>query len=420
MPYEDTVIGILSKQLRNPWPAMIAGLSCTLLALIVLLASGYSPVPLVFGGLIAAGAAIAIRPQSPLVLGAAVVCGYLAYHGLPEHWDTIRLLILVLSVFATVACGLASFDASWRLLDVGHPGVPRTVRRVLVSLLIFFHFGGIATAVLNVNPSPWFTGWIWSNFYRYYLEFFYLNNAYHFYAPEPGPGTLVWFYVKYEDGTMQKVEFPKKENHALTLCYQRRLSLAESVNQLVPSGQLPHTVLAARLRAGQQDEIPLADLGLYPDPMEYRPAIPFSQRMLEAYAKRVATTTPHPTDPSIRVTGVKIYRVVHRLPNARETALGISPEEKWFYLPYYQGEYDVDGKLKNPDDPYLWWLIPIVNVKEPRLSRGVFAHGDRRALNQAPDVRDFFEVHLKLPTVTLDLPDVPAIPGGNEPGLKKP
>jgi hypothetical protein len=38
------------------------------------------------------------------------------------------------------------------------------------------------------------------------------------------------------------------------------------------------------------------------------------------------------------------------------------------YMPYYQGEYDVAGHLKDPTSPLLYWLVPIVEAAEPPTS----------------------------------------------------
>jgi hypothetical protein len=69
------------------------------------------------------------------------------------------------------------------------------------------------------------------------------------------------------------------------------------------------------------------------------------------------------------VIGVKIYRVVHNLPTAKEIAEGLNPAEKHFYYPYFQGEFTPDGELKNPQDPYLYWLIPIIKTHDPAAVR---------------------------------------------------
>ncbi len=98
--------------------------------------------------------------------------------------------------------------------------------------------------------------------------------------------------------------------------------------------------------------------------------------------------------------GVKAYRVIHRLMTPTETALGLQPDKKWMYLPYFEGDFYPDGKLKNPKDPYLYWLIPIVNKKNPFLSSGEGVDVDSQAaLHQDEDILDCLAIHAKLPTI---------------------
>src|SRR5205823_3676522 len=96
--------------------------------------------------------------------------------------------------------------------------------------------------------------------------------------------------------------------------------------------------------------------------------------------------------------GVKIYRVVHNLPAPQELAAGMDPAEKHFYYPYFQGEFTVEGDLKHPDDPYLYWLIPIVKTHDP----DAFLRG-KLNLNELVDGRDLqivdlLEKHAQLPS----------------------
>jgi hypothetical protein len=34
------------------------------------------------------------------------------------------------------------------------------------------------------------------------------------------------------------------------------------------------------------------------------------------------------------------------------------------YMPFYMGKYDLDGRLLDPKDPFLYWVLPIVKVPE--------------------------------------------------------
>src|SRR5205807_1558296 len=120
---------------------------------------------------------ITAQEESALLLFLAALCCFIAGWALyvpddPLSWDTMRMALRVFTVVALVASALVL--ASVR------------VRRWTISVLILLHFGGIASASLSPAPSPWLVGQLWTRVFRPYLEFMYLNNAYHFYAPDPG------------------------------------------------------------------------------------------------------------------------------------------------------------------------------------------------------------------------------------------
>ena len=71
----------------------------------------------------------------------------------------------------------------------------------------------------------------------------YLNNAYHFYAPEPGPASYLWFRMYYEDpegklwAHWSKIPDMNEEgwhNYTLALDYQRMLAVTENVTYPEP------------------------------------------------------------------------------------------------------------------------------------------------------------------------------------------
>lgn len=348
----------------NPWPCLLIGLAAVGLAVAALHVFWdqlvLARVILLAIGLLATGVGVMIRPTSPIVLVSAALIAFLgaealfpdrlAWEGKWHGWDTLRLM---LRVIATVGFAAAILMA-----------MPQIARRCVISLVILVHFGGILSAVTNVPPSPWISSWLWTYFYRPYLEFMYLNNAYHFYSPDPGPACLIWTYVKYEDGTGRWIKLPNRGDFPTALNYQRRLSLTESVNQLIPSQSIPPyqaEVYKAR-RAAVAHVIPLhpsiLDLSL-----QYRRPHKFTERMLETYARHISHEAKHLTDPNIGVVSVKIYRVVHTIPTPSMLAAGRSPIEEDTYVPYFMGEYDTQGNLLDDEDPFLYWAIPI--VKDP-------------------------------------------------------
>ena len=95
------------------------------------------------------------------------------------------MVLLVLGIVALAGAGLVL--------------LPTVARKVVVSLLILLHFSSIMVSITSVPPPngglPWLPVQAWAHIYRPYGSFMYLNNAYHFYSPEPGPPTLAWFYV---------------------------------------------------------------------------------------------------------------------------------------------------------------------------------------------------------------------------------
>src|SRR5262249_8288704 len=76
-----------------------------------------------------------------------------AFHRIP--WDSAALLFRVGTVVAAVGAVVVL--------------LPSVGRRIVISLVILFHFGGILTAVTSVSPAPWVVTQIWTRVYRPYL-----------------------------------------------------------------------------------------------------------------------------------------------------------------------------------------------------------------------------------------------------------
>jgi hypothetical protein len=379
---------------RNCWLILFASMAANAAACVWFKAFHSPALPLLFPGLLATGAAVAIRPRSATVLGLAAVSALLGSWGF-QAWDSAQLLVGVLA-------GVAAFAALVVLLPSG-------IQRAIVSVMIVLHFVGILSAVSSVPPTPPLMHWAWTYVYRPYLQFMYLNNAYHFYSPEPGPGIMVWFYVRYEDGSADWYKIPDRSQNPLALEYQRRLSLAESTNQLLlQMGPIPEDVRKKRWQAFETDHIPLHP-GL-DITTQYRVPNSFSKEMVKTYARYVAHLKARETGQV--VIGVKVYRVVHNLPTPKEIGAGIDPTEKHFYYPYFQGEFTPDGQLKNAQDPYLYWLIPIVKTHDP----ATFRRGELPDFHpeDKPDLRivDLLEEHARLPTQGSPERQPDFVPGG--------
>jgi hypothetical protein len=346
-------------------------------------ASGIVQVLLACIALVVAGFAVARSPKSPATVGSAAFLSALAAAAIPGSLDTIRLAVLLLSAVASAAALL--------LL------LPPLVRRLIISLLVVFHFAGIFCAVLSAAPPgnspPWLTTQIWTRVFRPYLQFVYLNNAYHFYSPEPGPATLIWFRIELQDGSSRWDKIPSRDRawDPLLVEYYRRLSLTENASQLSTDQSIPPEVAQRRAIAGLTDSIPGPEQisQAIPGIVQYRPLAPASRRFLESYVRHLARSSAAAGDGSA-VRRVKVYRIVHSVPHPALLAQGASPGDHSFYLPFYQGAFDADGNLLDPTNAYLYWLIPILKTNPPALAASESLAGSRRG----PELlRDYLTVH---------------------------
>jgi hypothetical protein len=332
---------------------------------------------LVLFAAVAAGGAVARRPGLwkawAIFAGVALLAAVIA---VPPHWDSGRLLARCVAGVAVLGTALAAL-----------PTVPRLAA---LSALTLFHFGGILTATTWPDPAPWLTVQVANRVYMPYLTTIYMRNAYHFYSPEPGPASLLMILVRYEldeadPATGKKkvvrewVTLPDRAAHMkdpLGLSYYRRLSLTEGVSRAIAELYTPDSfskldawrnrtqaALVGFQRATDDGKTELVRIPIAPDAVEptrgqYRVPYPeVSRYLLPSYAQHVAAEL---SAPGRVVTGVKMYRLEHRIVQPPAFVAGMDPFDPVTYRPFYLGEYAPDGALVNPKDPLLYWLVPIV------------------------------------------------------------
>jgi hypothetical protein len=379
---------------RNPIPCLLTGLALMFAAMVLgFFTSGMLVVvPLALGAL-AAGIAVAIAPRAWWVLagasGAALLGVYIASMC---HWDfSIKVLFWWAAVIAALAALLMGvFNTFWR--------------RVVISFIIVFHFGGMMTAITSAPPQSWLSAYLWLKVYRPYLQFLYLNNAYHFYSPEPGPAHLLFYFIEYEpnedsrnyrwvrvpfirDGQMEEYDEMGQPRRFPYVEFTRRLSLAETAGQTSspPAGSAAfQELLIARTQAGTIDNYPFQDI--VPPAMQYREPQSMSKKWLSSYARHVARTYKCDLHPEKQVKSVKIYLVTHELIRPQEFGKATDEDgrviegrklnDPTLYVPTFMGEFDRDGKML-PEcyefdinefgqryvvrrSPYLYWVLPIL------------------------------------------------------------
>lgn len=314
---------------------------------------------------------------SLLLVAVAAVQAYSTFLVLPVTWGSLKLA--------------GYFLAGVPLVGAGFIWLPLVLKKILLLLLLCFHFGGIMTAVTAVDPpgapGPWLSGYLWANVYRPYLQFFYMNNAYHFYSPEPGPPVLVWFRIDYTNNTSVWYKIPNNEKN-IPLLYFRQLSLTElGTNQAMSF--FPNNLdqlVGLRNAAGISHDpmIPALPTDLHPGSAFRQP----QERMIKAmgsYTRHISKMFPHPEgDPTATVKSIRLYRVTHKILSQQQMKSGLDPKDPSTYLPYFYGDYDRDGNLLRPDDPFLWFSFPIYNEAEEKM---------RSPDGLVPSVLDYFKLH---------------------------
>jgi hypothetical protein len=447
-----------------PWYFVGAGLG-----MIVLGALAGSPVaPLACAaGLLTLGIAVALRfrslgedraqrLRSGGFVAVATAGPLIASLTLNPAWDTVILFLRFLVIVGVVGAVLACLSVPWR--------------RAFISLLVLFHFSALFVNVLSAQPGSGHTMWLasqlWLRVYRPYLEFLHLTNAFHFFAPEPGPSFQLWFHLDYADGSGRWVKLPQRDTAVTALEFHRQLRLTDKASQtrdfldeLFPNLEDLHQqrvsggVLRVAVPVGDVFangwQGPLAVLPALAVPIE--PIIPTplqdfhaqyalptvdSGHLVSAYVRHVAREHAQADGSPAWLTGIKVYRVLHRFPTPAEVANGLPLDDPTLLLAFFDGEFDAAGKLKGKfdeqgrltteldrrhgffkfpsyligynkagqaavkyRDPYLYWLIPITRdlPGEADPAPGPFPAARRTARSTAADwkgpVRNYVRLH---------------------------
>ncbi|MFO0824864.1 MAG: hypothetical protein U0792_17390 [Gemmataceae bacterium] len=318
---------------------------------------------LVVVGIITAGAAVSMRADLWWSWALFGLAGLLGSVGLPDSWDSFPMVFRVLAAVGAAGAVLCLLPRGWR---VG-----------IISAGVLFHFSGIFAATTSPPPQPWIVEQAWTRVYHPYLNFVYLRNAYHFYSPNPGPSSVLVFFLKTETGTDETGK-PKYETKwvvmptrpgdirdPLGLGYFRRLSITEQVAR--GGNNLAGRSETAEVLARRMNMAPIIPIHpLYPAEAQYRlPDSNVIRYVLPSYASHIILEET-PDSATAAKTTVKIYRLEHmtlpadQFQRKLEDGSTQNPYHAGTFRPYFMGEFDVHGNLLNPQEPLLYWMVPII------------------------------------------------------------
>ena len=315
--------------------------------------------------MVVAGYAVSRRPKDSITLGLAALTAFLAAIATNPAWDAIRIMQWVMAATAAIAAGIMQ--------------LPPTGQRVAFSLLVFYHFAGIISAMTSPEPTPWLTSQIWARVFRPHLEFCYVNNAYHFYSPQPGPAQVLWFCITGTDGESRWLKMPIKGEmlDPLGVEYFRRLSLTDRANQLAAYAPGTEALLARRLLLQDFPYYPLEMVG---EAQQYHPLREHGRHLIRGYAEHVAhafgTGRRSKDGTPVLVHDIKIYMAEHEMLGQLQFQKDKDPYDPDTYRPIYEGQFDGEGRpLMNDFDRSLqYWLIPIFRSATGELNNYVIKH----------------------------------------------
>jgi hypothetical protein len=203
--------------------------------------------------------------------------------------------------------------------------------RLVLSVGIALHFFAIFTTLVGSGsgrfPAPALAAWMrHTKPIDAYLQATFLTSPYRFYAPDPGPSTLMWFKLRYADGAVRWMELARRDELPSRTSYQRHMSLP----------------------------LLLDWMGLYPDPDDSR-RVMFTEEgkvCVSSFVRHVARSNPRLSadGASMGVSDVTVYMVYHQILQPYQIRMNWQFDDLRLYSQRYLGVYSARGVRS--EDPY--------------------------------------------------------------------
>lgn len=235
-----------------------------------------------------------------------------------------------------------------------------------------------------------------------YVRFTGMQNAYRFFAPDPGPATALWSRLTYDDGTIRWIECPGRESHPRSLAYHRELYPVMILGmQTAPLGTpvmpgYPH----------------LTDIG-------FTYASSFARHLATAHIRTNGNGSLR------RVRMLEMLVVTHAIRTPSQVRQGWQAEDLRLYLATSLGEFHPDGSLAGTAVNVGHQKPPILEVAERMFRDATGPHADiggpdlpgplRTLLQDHPELRDPsdprpMQTRIGSAVMSKDVPDSAATP----------
>lgn len=227
-------------------------------------------------------------------------------------------------------------------MEATEQAAPKTPGRLIcwiVSLLIVLHFFAKFTTLITSGSM---VAERLNKPFRPYLGVLFLSSAYQFFAPDPGPNSLVWFRVRYEDGTVRWREWPRRTDYPTGMSYKKMTSLAHLAISTEPHPEIPDTLVLT-------DE---------------------SRICLASYVRHISQDFSGDYDSP--VAQVEIYRVYHFFLMPGEIREGWNYDDPRLYEVELLGAFHPDGTRYD--------VAPVVEVRLPLLIADIIETDVKRQL----------------------------------------
>ncbi|MEZ0275925.1 MAG: hypothetical protein ACAH88_13550, partial [Roseimicrobium sp.] len=153
-----------------------------------------------------------------------------------------------------------------------------------------------------------------------YVRFLGINSGYRFFAPDPGPATVLWARIEHGDGSARWVEHPSRRRRVWTVAYQRELYPTMLLGaQVAPAG----TVVAP----GRPQ---ISEVGV-----TY--AFSYARHLAHIHAGLEGGSTSSP------VRRMEMFVVTHAIRSPQQVRSGWRAEDLRLYYPVSLGEFSADG-----------------------------------------------------------------------------